>query len=107
MLNNKGKRRRTSLASETELVDVEIDVETEETFILDLAVLSDHKNVLLCDEMVDTIRDLLGGLLDTVKTNALSIILQNLLNHLVDDFSLGCRVLSISLKLLDGANNEH
>ena len=95
------------MASETELVDVEIDVETEETFILDLAVLSDHKNVLLCDEMVDTIRDLLGGLLDTVKTNALSIILQNLLNHLVDDFSLGCRVLSISLKLLDGANNEH
>ena len=95
------------MASETELVDVEIDVETEETFILDLAVLSDHKNVLFCDEMVDTIRDLLGGLLDTVKTNALSIILQNLLNHLVDDFSLGCRVLSISLKLLDGANNEH
>ena len=57
--------------------------------------------------MVDTVGDLLGCILDTVKTNALSIILQNLLNHLVDDLSLGCRVLSISLELLDSANNEH
>ena len=69
--------------------------------------MSDHKNVLLRDEMVDTVGDLLGCILDTVKTNALSIILQNLLNHLVDDLSLGCRVLSFPLELLDSANNEH
>ena len=102
-----GKQRKASLAGKTELVEVQVDVETEETLILDLAVLSDHKNVLLRDEMVYTVGDLLGRLLDTVKTNALNIILQNLLNHIVDDFSLGCRVLSITLELLDSANDEH
>ena len=95
------------MAGKTELVEIQVDVETEETLILDLAVLSDHKNVLLRDEMVYTVGDLLGRLLDTVKTNALNIIFQNLLNHIVDDVSLGCRVLSISLELLDSANNEH
>ena len=90
-----------------ELVDVQVDVKTEETLILDLAVLSDHEDVLLCDEMVYAVGDLLGRLLDTAETNALSILPQNLLNHLVDNFSLGCRVLSISLKLLDSSDNEH
>ena len=89
------------------LSDVQVDIEAEQALVLDLAVLSDHQDVLLCDQMVDAVRDLLCVFSSFLDARALTVFTHDLLNDLIDDVCLRRRLLAFSFKLFDGAYDKH
>ena len=93
-----------SLAGEAHAVDIEVDVETEEALIFNLAVLSDHQDVLFRDQVIDAVCYLFGSLSSFLHRCALSFCLDNFLNDFVDNISLRCRLLSFALKFFHNAN---
>ena len=87
------------------VVDVESDVETEQSLVFNFAVLGDHQHVLLCDHVVNTIRDFLGCLCGLFDWSSGALIQHNLVNHLVNNVWLLQRFLAIDFSLLQLTSN--
>ena len=52
-------KRGCSLAAEVHAIKVKIDIETQEALVLHLAILSDHQNILLRNQVIDAVCDFL------------------------------------------------
>ena len=52
----------SSVALQVKTSGFYVNIQAEETLVLILAVLCDHKDVLLCDQVLDAVTDQLGSL---------------------------------------------
>ena len=66
----------------------------------------DHKDVLLCDEILDAVTDQFGGLYSTLDARAHALIQDDLLDNLVHNIGLRDRLLAFLLELLQDAYDE-
>ena len=88
------------------ILHIDVDIETEETLVLDLAVLRDHEHVLLCHQVVDAVRDFLRHLGCSLHVCAHALLKHDFLQNVVNDFGLLDRFLTLALEILE-LQNDH
>ena len=79
---------RSSVALQVKTGGLHIDIKAEEALGLNLAILRDHQDVLLCDKILDAVADQFGGLDGSLDTRAHALIQDDLLDNLVDNVRL-------------------
>lgn len=84
---------------------VQVNIEADQAFIFDFAVLSDHQHVLFLDQMLNCIRNLSGLLSGPLNRSAHSLIQRQRCDYLINDIALLCRLLTFRLELSEDANN--
>ena len=95
-----------SLVAHIEASHIDVDVEAEKSLVLHLAVLSDHNDALLSDQMIDSVGDLLGHLGCLLHGSSRRVVHHQRLNDLVHDFRLLNGLLARLFKLVEVANNQ-
>ena len=94
----------------SQVLNVQINIKCQVSIILSLSILTDHKYVLIANQMPDNILHLFRCLRSPLETRLPLLTLQlYLLNHLLDDFALPHVLLAGPLELphyLDDHNGE-
>ena len=96
----------SSVSLQVKTSGLHVNIQAEETLVLVLAVLCDHKDVLLCDQILDAVADQFGCLYSLLHTCAHTLIQDDLLDNLVNNVGLRDRLLAFTFELLQDADDE-
>ena len=78
-----------------DILDIQVDIEADQTFVFDLGILCDHQDVLLLDQMLDGIRDLAGLFCCFFHSSAHLICSCEFCHNIINDLTLLRRLLTL------------